>query len=110
MKEGQQIVSSIVSESNPVLDFLKYIFAWNPEQPLTFMHLFFWGFFAVVLFIYSFVYKFNKARTIFLLLTSFFFYFKTSGFFIILLFFTITNDYFLGKGIASAKTTGKKKL
>jgi D-alanyl-lipoteichoic acid acyltransferase DltB (MBOAT superfamily) len=74
------------------------------------MNLFFWGFFAVVLFGYSIVYKFNLARTVFLLLVSFFFYFKTSGFFIILLFFTITNDYFLGQGIAAAKTQARKKL
>ncbi|MDP2388239.1 MAG: MBOAT family O-acyltransferase [Bacteroidota bacterium] len=97
-------------EGLDLIGILKTIFAWNPEQPLTFMHLFFWGFFAIVLLIYSLVYKHNLARTTFLLLVSFFFYFKTSGFFIILLFFTITNDYFLGKGIASAKTIGRKKL
>ncbi|MCD6066551.1 MAG: alginate O-acetyltransferase [Bacteroidetes bacterium] len=95
---------------NPVWEWIKNIFAWDPASPLTFMNLFFWGFFAVVLLGYSIVYRFNLARTVFLLLVSFFFYFKTSGFFIILLLFTITNDYFLGMGISKAKTQGRKKL
>lgn len=97
-------------QSFDFLALLKNIFYWDPEAPLTFMNLFFWGFFAVVLFGYSIVYKFNLARTTFLLLASFFFYFKTSGFFIFLLFFTITNDYFLGRGIAAAKEQWKKKM
>ena len=97
-------------ELGNINDILKNIFAWNPEQPLTFMHLSFWGFFTVVLLFYSIVYKYNLARTIFLLLVSFFFYFKTSGFFIILLLFTILNDYSLGRLIAKSKKTTSKKI
>jgi alginate O-acetyltransferase complex protein AlgI len=75
-----------------------------------FTHLFFWAFFLAVLFIYSFIYKINKLRTIYLLLVSLFFYFKTSGLFVVLLLFTICNDYTLGNLIHRAKTAGKKKL
>jgi alginate O-acetyltransferase complex protein AlgI len=110
MKEGQQIVSEVINNSDPLMDFFNYIFAWSPKEPITFMVPFFWGFFAVVLLIYSIVYKHNLARTTFLLLASFFFYYKTSGFFIILLFFTIANDYNLGRLIAKSKTPSRKKL
>ena len=66
---------------------------------MLFTQLFFWAFFLIVLFFYSFVYKVNKLRTIYLLAVSLFFYFKTSGVFVILLLFTICSDYFWGKKI-----------
>lgn len=74
-----------------------------------FTHLFFWGFFIIVLLIYALIYKNNKARTTFLFLTSLYFYFKTSGLFVLLLLFTICNDYNLGKKIASTQDSKKKK-
>ncbi|MBK7819263.1 MAG: hypothetical protein IPJ60_18305 [Sphingobacteriaceae bacterium] len=76
---------------------MKHILQFNPEQPLLFTHLFFWGFFAVCLLGYSFIYKVNKARSIYLLLFSFFFYYKTNSVFILLLMFTIVSD-FVGEG------------
>lgn len=82
----------------------------DPEQPLLFTHLFFWGFFAVVLLGYSFIYKQNKARSIYLLLFSFFFYYKTNGVFITLLFFTIISDFYWGKRIAASSNQSHKKL
>lgn len=82
----------------------------DPEQPLLFTHLFFWGFFAVVLLGYSFIYKQNKARSIYLLLFSFFFYYKTNGVFITLLFFTIISDFYWGKRIAASSNQTHKKL
>ena len=60
--------------------------------------------------IYSFVYKTNKARTIYLLLVSLFFYFKTSGVFVILLLFTICSDYFWGRCIHRSGSTLQRKL
>ena len=75
-----------------------------------FTHLFFWGFFILVLCIYSLVYKQNKLRTLFLLAVSLFFYFKTSGLFILLLLFTIISDYNLGKQIHNSTSTSKRKL
>ena len=82
----------------------------DPEQPLLFTHLFFWGFFAVVLLGYTFIYKQNKARSIYLLLFSFFFYYKTNGVFITLLFFTIISDFYWGKRIAATENRSHKKL
>jgi D-alanyl-lipoteichoic acid acyltransferase DltB (MBOAT superfamily) len=75
-----------------------------------FTHLFFWGFFAVVLLGYTFIYKQNKARSIYLLLFSFFFYYKTNGVFITLLFFTIISDFYWGKRIAASENRSHKKL
>lgn len=87
------------------LNILKY----NQSKPILFTHLFFWGFFVLVLLIYSFIYKNNKARTTFLFITSLYFYFKTSGLFILLLLFTIINDYYLGKKIAVTSNQQQKK-
>lgn len=72
--------------------------------------MFFWGFFAVVLLGYSFIYKTSKARSIYLLLFSFFFYYKTNGVFITLLFFTIVSDFIWGKKIHSSQHPALKRL
>ncbi len=77
---------------------------------MLFTQLFFWGFFLLVLGIYSFIYKINKWRTIYLLAVSLFFYFKTSGIFIILLLFTICSDYYWGKRIHKSNSVFYRKL
>jgi len=77
---------------------------------LLFTHLYFWGFFSVVLLGYSFIYKVNKARSIYLLLFSFFFYYKTNGVFITLLLFTIVSDFCWGKQIHKSNNPLHKKL
>lgn len=75
-----------------------------------FTHLFFWGFFILVLGVCSIIYKQNKLRTLFLLAFSLFFYFKTSGLFILLLIFTIISDYNLGKQIRNSNSITSRKL
>lgn len=85
-------------------------FVYTKGQPVIFTQLYFWGFFAIVLTLYSLVYKKNTLRTIFLLLVSFFFYYKTSGVFIILLLFTICSDYNWGRLIYKSKSLRIKKL
>ena len=77
---------------------------------MLFTQLFFWAFFAIVLLIFSAVYKINKLRTIYLLAVSLFFYFKTSGVFVILLLFTIISDYNWGKQIDKTNSESKRKL
>jgi len=63
-----------------------------------------------VLIFYSFLFKINKARTIYLLAVSLFFYFKTSGVFLILLIFTICSDYLWGILIHRSKSSIAKRL
>ncbi|MBL7901418.1 MAG: MBOAT family protein [Bacteroidia bacterium] len=75
-----------------------------------FTQLFFWGFFLLVLFFYSFIYKVNKLRSVYLLLVSLFFYFKTSGVFVLLLLFTICSDYLWGKLIYKSKKEWLRKI
>lgn len=86
------------------------MFSFTEGKPLLFTQLFFWGFFGVVLFFYTFVYKKIAMRNLYLLLVSFFFYFKTSGVFLILLIFTICSDYNWGKLIYNAKRKRDKKI
>ncbi len=74
-----------------------------------FTQLFFWGFFLLVLLVYSFVYRASKLRTLYLLLVSLFFYFKTSGVFVVLLLFTICSDFFWGRAIFRSKSPGARR-
>ncbi|MES2763362.1 MAG: MBOAT family O-acyltransferase [Bacteroidota bacterium] len=95
---------------NDILTYLKPYFLYVKGQPVIFTQLYFWGFFAVVLAIYSLLYKKNTLRTFYLLLVSFFFYYKTSGVFLILLIFTIVSDYNWGRLIHQSQSETKKKL
>lgn len=93
-----------------IIEYLKSCFLYVKGQPVIFTQLYFWGFFAVVLGIYSLIYKKNTARTFYLLLVSFFFYYKTSGVFLILLIFTIISDYNWGRLIYESKSESRKKV
>ena len=89
---------------------IQNIFSYDPEHPLIFTQLFFWGFFAVVLALYSFLYKKQALRTVFLLAVSFFFYYKTSGIFLILLIFTIISDFIWGHLIYKSRSDIQKRI
>lgn len=93
-----------------ILTYLKPLFLYVKGQPVIFTQLYFWGFFTVVLALYSLIYKKNNLRTFYLLLVSFFFYYKTSGIFLILLIFTIVSDYNWGRLIYKSDSIKKKKL
>lgn len=89
---------------------LSDIFLFQSEKPLIFTRLFFWGFYFVVLLIYSVIYKRRAARNVFLFAASLFFYWKTSGLFFLILVFSTFSDYYLGNLIHRAKTIGWKKF
>jgi alginate O-acetyltransferase complex protein AlgI len=91
-------------------EIIQHLFLYKEGEPILFTKIYFWGFFAVVLLIYSLIYKQNTVRTIFLLVVSFFFYYKTSGLFLSLLIFTICSDYLWGELIFRSTTVWKKKL
>ena len=85
------------------------LFIYNNDTPLLFTQLYFWVFFAIVLSVYSIVYKKNKVRNGFLFLVSLFFYYKTSGFFFSILLFSTFSDYLLGFAIYNEKNKTTKK-
>ena len=90
---------------------LKTIFLYNEKSPLLFTGLYFWLFFAFVLFGYSFIYNKSKVRSFYLFFISLFFYYKSSGFFFFILIFSTLIDFFLGKSIyLSSKKWVKKSL
>lgn len=74
------------------------------------MDVFFWGFLAVVLFIYALVYKKQALRNYYLFAVSLFFYFKTGGVFILLLVFTICSDYTWARLMRASKNESRRKL
>ncbi len=78
------------------MDWISNIFLYHEDKPMIFSTLLFWGFFAVCLFGYSFIYKRNPLRNAYLLIFSLFFYYKSGGYFFSLLAFTILIDYSVG--------------
>ena len=86
------------------------IFLFNPEKPLIFTRLFFWGFYFVVLLIYSGIYRQRAVRNAFLFAVSLFFYWKTSGLFFLILVFSTASDYYLGNLIHYSKRKRWKKF
>lgn len=95
---------------NELISYLKSCFLFTKGEPIIFTQLYFWGFFSIVLAIYSLFYKKNTLRTFYLLLVSFFFYYKTSGVFLVLLVFTIISDYNWGKLIYKSANINNKKI
>lgn len=85
---------------------LKTLFVFDPKAPLNFLTFYFWGFFAVVLTVYSFVYPNRAVRNAFLFIVSIFFYYKSSGIFFIILVFSTFFDFTMGHLIDQARTKG----
>lgn len=92
------------------MDVIKDILLYSEAKPLLFTRLYFWGFFALLLLIYSFIYKKNPLRNAYLFFMSLFFYYKSGGYFFSLLIFSTIADFTLGQLIYSANTSLKKKL
>ena len=77
---------------------------------MIFTQFFFWGFFAVVLFFYSLIYKKRGLRNAYLFFISLFFYYKTSGLFISILLFSTLSDFIIGQLIYGSKKQLIKQL
>ncbi len=92
------------------MEFIKDILIYSEEKPMLFTGLFFWGFFAFILTVYSIIYKKNHVRNAWLFFMSLFFYYKSGGYFFTLLIFSTIADYSFGQLIYSAKTDLRKKL
>ncbi len=92
------------------MDLLKNIFLFNETNPLIFTRLNFWIFFLVVLAGYTYLYKKNPLRNVYLFLVSLFFYYKTGGLFFFILLFTTISNFYLAFAMHDSKTTFQKKL
>ncbi len=95
--------------SLPAIDWLG-ILDYDEKAPLIFSRFFFWGFFAVVLAIYSLVYRNRAVRNAYLFFVSLFFYWKTSGLFIGILLFSTIADMLIGLRIYGGSTVLVKRL
>ncbi|HYX10309.1 MAG TPA: MBOAT family O-acyltransferase [Bacteroidales bacterium] len=92
------------------MQVLKNIFLFSQDAPLIFTQVYFWGFFAVVLAVYSIVYKKRTVRNSYLFLISLFFYYKTSGLFFLLLVFSTIVDYIIGISLHKTSKPLSRKL
>jgi len=86
------------------------IFSYNEGEPMIFTRFFFWGFFAVVLFFYSLIYKKRGLRNAYLFFVSLFFYYKTSGLFVSILLFSTLSDFIIGQLIYGSKKQLMKQI
>jgi alginate O-acetyltransferase complex protein AlgI len=86
------------------------LFGHDPQAPIIFTGLYFWGFFAVVLAVFTVVYQRPFARSLWLFVVSLFFYWKTSGLFVLLLLFSIVVDHRLALFSAASTTRLHKRL
>ena len=86
-----------------IWEYLKQIFLYHEKAPLIFTSYYFWGFFALVMLVYSFIHKKYALRSAFLFAASLFFYWKSSGFFFLILIFSTLSDYLIGLIIHNSK-------
>ncbi|UTW68265.1 MBOAT family protein [bacterium SCSIO 12643] len=78
-------------------------------QPLVFMRLEFWVFFAIVMGVFSLIYQNKSIRNAWLFAVSLFFYWTTSQAFISILLFSTISDYFIGFKIHENNSGWRKK-
>jgi alginate O-acetyltransferase complex protein AlgI len=86
------------------------LFGHDPRAPISFTGLYFWGFFAVVLTVFTAVYQRPFARSLWLFAASLFFYWKTSGLFVALLLLSIIVDHRLALWSAASEQRIHKRL
>lgn len=92
-----------------VLQILKNIFLYNPDEQWIFTNFYFWVFFTVVFAIFSLFHSRVLLRNTFLFFASLFFYYKTSELFVLILVFTTFFSYWAGSKIFKAKSEGGRK-
>ena len=68
-----------------LFEYIKGIFAFDPNSPLLFTHFQFWAFFAIVFASFSLLQSKTLLRNAYLFFVSLLFYYKTSGLFVGLL-------------------------
>jgi alginate O-acetyltransferase complex protein AlgI len=93
-------------------NILQSVFGFNQQHPLIFTQFYFWGFFLLVMIIYTLLSKSRNLaiRSGYLFLVSLFFYYKSSGFFFFILIFSTLVDYLVGLGIYRSKKELSRKL
>ncbi|MEE0996206.1 MAG: MBOAT family O-acyltransferase [Paludibacteraceae bacterium] len=92
-----------------ILQILKKIFLFNPDEQWIFTNFYFWVFFVIVFAIFSLFHSRILLRNTFLFFASLFFYYKTSELFVLILIFTTFFSYWAGSKIFKAKSEGGKK-
>jgi len=83
---------------------------YDPKAPLLFNSGLFLGLFLAFYLVYTFTYKYNRFRTVYVLLFSFFFYYKAGGMYFILLAAASVLNYFLSKFLHETENPGKRKF
>ena len=98
-----ECIKSIFDIYFPV--FIQY----SEDNPMIFTHVSFWVFFMAALLVYSFLYRKNVWRNVFLFVISIFFYYKCGGYYFVLLLWSVLLNYLIGLGIARTSIRRRKK-
>lgn len=95
-----------------LFQYIKSIFAFDPNSPLLFTQFQFWAFFAIVFAIFTLFKSKRLLRNSYLFFISLLFYYKTSGLFVGLLILVTISDFFIAQGLYKCKEreTFKKRL
>lgn len=80
-------------------NYIRSVFAFNPESPLLFTQFQFWAFFAIVFAFFALFKQRNLLRNSYLFFVSLLFYYKTSGLFVGLLLLITLSDFFIAQRI-----------
>lgn len=108
-----------------IINYLKQLFAFDPNSPLLFTQFRFWAFWSIVFIGFAIVvgsFKKNRngssmhlpgwrrlMRNGYLLIISLLFYYKTSGLFVGLLILVTCTDYFIARGIHHFQVKSEKE-
>ena len=84
-------------------------FVYDPKAPLLFNSGLFLGLFLAFYLIYILTYKFNRFRTIYVLLFSLFFYYKAGGMYFILLILSSIFNYYLSELLYKSTAPKRRK-
>jgi len=88
---------------------LQALLTYDASSPLIFSSGLFLFLFAGFMLVYSMFRRAPMARIVYVILFSLYFYYKSSGIYFLLLIFAATSDYWIAKGIHTARSTRAKR-
>ncbi len=92
-----------------MIENLKELLSYDPQQPMIFISGIFLWLFALFLAIYVSLRNRQTLRTLFVIFFSYYFYYKSSGSYFFLLAIVTLCDYFLAHGISRLEKRWQRK-
>jgi D-alanyl-lipoteichoic acid acyltransferase DltB (MBOAT superfamily) len=87
-----------------------YLWEYQADKPLLFTRPAFWLFFAIVVLVYSLIYRQKRWRHIWLFAVSLYFYYQSGGWYFSLLVVSTLADFFIGLMVYHSTKKWKRKV